>query len=35
MERQLEELKSLFDNKLVTEGEYAEKRKDILNKSIP
>lgn len=35
IERQLEELKSLFDKKLITEGEYAEKRKAILNKNIP
>ena len=34
MERRLEELKSLFDKKLITEEEYAEKRKDILNTGL-
>ena len=35
MERRLEELKSLFDKKLITGEEYAEKRKDMVNKNVP
>ena len=35
MERQLEELKNIFEKKLITDEEYAERKKSILNKGMP